>query len=127
MPNDPRRAETKVDDDTSIVAAEPSPPPGLLLRLIKDQRVAFLLVGCFNTVLGWALFAVAQSLIGVHLGRFGYMLSLFLSYAVAIFCAFLLHRTFVFRVRGRFWLDLARFTMVNLLGLASTRCCFLSR
>jgi putative flippase GtrA len=44
------------------------------------------------------------------------MLSLFLSYAVAIFCAFLLHRTFVFRVRGRFWLDLARFTMVNLLG-----------
>ena len=95
-----------------------APARGLLLRTIKDQRVAFLLVGGFNTVLGWVLFAVAEHLVGVHLGRFGYFVSLYLSYAVGILCAFLLQRFFVFRVRGHFWLDLVRFTIVNLGGLA---------
>ena len=94
-----------------------SAPRGLLLKVIKDQRIAFLLVGAFNTVFGWVLFAVAQRALGQHLGPFGYMVSLYVSYAVSIFCAFLLHRYLVFRVRGHFWLDLGRFTLVNLAGL----------
>ena len=34
-------------------------------------------------------------------------------------CAFVLHRRFVFRVRGGVWLDLARFELVNLGALAA--------
>jgi len=35
---------------------EEQSPPGPLLRLIRDQRIAFLLVGGVNTVVGFALF-----------------------------------------------------------------------
>ncbi|MDT5139671.1 MAG: hypothetical protein QOD58_3933, partial [Mycobacterium sp.] len=31
-------------------------PPGPLIRLIRDQRVAFLIVGAINTVIGFAIF-----------------------------------------------------------------------
>ncbi|WP_243063526.1 GtrA family protein [Humibacter sp. RRB41] len=117
MLTDRGATETAADHDAQRVSEASATPRGLLLKLVTDQRVAFLIVGAFNTVLGWALFTLAQQLIGVHLGRFGYMVSLYLSYAVAILCAFFLHRYFVFRVRGHFWLDLARFTVVNLAGL----------
>ncbi|MDR2723191.1 MAG: GtrA family protein [Cellulomonadaceae bacterium] len=90
--------------------------PSFLLRIIRDQRVRFLMVGGFNTVLGYVLFVLFNTLIGDRAGRFGYMLALVCSYAVAIFVAFLLHRTFVFKVRGHFWKDLGRFIIVNIFG-----------
>ena len=37
-----------------------SAPPGPLIRLIHDQRVAFLVVGAINTVVGFAIFIVAR-------------------------------------------------------------------
>lgn len=95
----------------------PASDRGLLLRIIRDQRVAFLAVGGFNTLFGYVMFVVFEWLFGDALGQFGYLLSLVCSYAVAIFVAFLLHRYLVFRVRGYFWLDLARFTLVNLVTL----------
>lgn len=76
-----------------------------------------MIVGAFNTVLGYVMFVFFEKLFGARFGQFGYMVSLVCSYAVAIFVAFLLHRYLVFRVRGHFWLDLARFVVVNLLGL----------
>ena len=90
-----------------------TPPPGPLSRLVRDQRVAFLVVGGFNTVLGFALFVLFESLAGEWIG---YMGSLACSYAVAIVVAFTLHRRVVFRVRGHVWLDFARFVLVNLGG-----------
>ena len=95
-----------------------APAAGPLLRIIKDQRMAFLLVGGFNTLLGYLLFLAFHGLIGDSLGRFGYMVALVCSYAVGILCAFFLHRYLVFRVRGSALLDLARFTLVNLVNLA---------
>jgi putative flippase GtrA len=117
MMTDHQEAAPTTDHDTKSRVDVPAAPRGLLLNVVKDQRVAFLLVGAFNTVLGWILFAIAQHFVGDHLGRFGYMVSLYVSYGISIFCAFLLHRYLVFRVRGHFWLDLARFTLVNLAGL----------
>ncbi|MCL1900692.1 MAG: GtrA family protein [Promicromonosporaceae bacterium] len=100
--------------------AEPaasSPPPGRLLRLLKDQRIAFLAVGAFNTAWQIALFAALEYLFGTGLGRFGYLVWLVVSYAISICTAFLLHRYLVFRVRGQAWLDFVRFVGVNLVGL----------
>ncbi|GAB2465018.1 GtrA family protein [Xylanimonas ulmi] len=88
------------------------------LGVLKDRRLAFLVVGGFNTALGWALFALAQHLVGAHLGRFGYMVSLYLSYTVGVFLSYLTQRALVFRPRGHFWLDLARFSLVQIGGLA---------
>lgn len=90
-------------------------PPGPLLRLVNDRRVAFVLVGGFNTVNGFVLFVLAHAVLGGGFPR--YMAALLFSHVVAVLCAFVLHRRFVFKVRGHVWLDLARFEMVNLAAL----------
>jgi putative flippase GtrA len=104
-----------------VAVTEPTPreqlPPGPILRLVHDQRIAFLIVGGFNTVNGFALFVLFHLLLGN--GFANYMATLLASHVVAVMCAFFLHRRFVFRVRGHLLLDAVRFEAVNLgaLGL----------
>ena len=98
----------------------PAPPAGMhgslgpLFSLVKDQRVAFLIVGGLNTVIGTAWYVFFEMLLRDQLGRFGYMASLVCAHVAAVLCAFVLYRKFVFRVTGHVWLDLARFEVVNL-------------
>lgn len=88
------------------------PPSGPLLRLVRDQRVAFLIVGGWNTGFAFALFVGLHLLLGN--GFRNYMATLLISHVIGVLCAFTLHRRLVFRVRGHLWLDLARFEAVNL-------------
>lgn len=87
----------------------------LLHTLLRDERVRFVLVGGFNTVFAFALFVVFE-LIWPGL----YLLSLFLSYAIAVLVAFGLHRRVTFRVEGRerVLLDFARFVSVYVVMFA---------
>jgi len=100
--------------------SEESPPPGVsgpdgpLLKLIKDRRVAFLVVGVINTVVGFAWFALFDATIG---RLWGYMVTLLFAHVASVLCAFVLYRRFVFRVRGHVWVDLGRFEMVYLTSL----------
>jgi putative flippase GtrA len=109
------------------MALLPSPPPevdsaasqqarqrGWLLRVIHDQRVAFLLVGSLNTLIGFAWFVFFHFTVGA---RTGYMVTLLCAHVAAVLCAFVLHRRLVFKVRGHVLLDLARFEVVNLTAL----------
>lgn len=106
-------------DDVRL--AGPVPPAGMrgtlgpLFRLIRDQRVAFLLVGATNTAVGAVWFIVFQALIQ---DRFGYMAVLACAHVAAVLCAFVLYRRFVFRVRGHVLRDLGRFEVINLGALA---------
>ena len=110
-PRDPIRAE---------LDHEPAPPAGMsgvkgpLFRLVRDQRVAFVLVGVANTVIGTAWFIVFQLLLQ---RRIGYMGVLLCAHFAAVLCAFVLYRTFVFIVHGHVLRDLVRFEMVNLTAL----------
>lgn len=104
-----------------MVVHEPAPAAGSgragpLLRLVADQRVAFLLVGGVNTLIGLGWFVLFHRLVG---GVVGYMGTLLLAHVCSVLCAFVLHRRLVFRVRGTVLHDLARFELVNLgaLGL----------
>ncbi len=91
-----------------------SGPDGPLLRLIKDRRIAFVIVGVINTVVGFAWFA----LFDLSVGRlWGYMATLLFAHVASVLCAFILYRRFVFRVRGHVWVDLARFESVYLVAL----------
>jgi putative flippase GtrA len=96
------------------------PPAGMqgslgpLFRIVRDQRVAFLIVGGINTLVGTGWFIFFQLTIG---GSTHYMVSLLCAHVAAVLCAFVLYRRFVFRVRGHVWLDLARFEVVNLTSL----------
>ena len=107
---------TADDDATGI----PAPPAGMtgaagpLLRIVKNQKVAFLLVGGANTAIGFLLFVFFELTVGV---RFGYFATLACAHVCAVLCAFFLYRRFVFRVQGHFFRDLARFELVYLASL----------
>jgi putative flippase GtrA len=98
-------------------AVPPGPmsgPPGWLLRVIRDQRVAFLTVGAMNTVIGYLCFAAFLLL----LGHQRYLVALVCAHVVAVLIAFVLYRFAVFRVRGHVLADLWRFETVYLSALA---------
>lgn len=105
---------------SGVVDETPQPPagmhgaPGPLLRLIRNQQVAFLLVGVTNTAVGFAFFVMFEYTIGQI---WGYLATLAFAHVCSVLCAFVLYRTFVFKVRGHVWRDLGRFEMVYLVAL----------
>ena len=96
-----------------------SGPPGWLLRVVRDQRVAFLVVGAINTIVGYAFFAAFLWTVGERWGRpWGYLAALACAHVVSVLVAFVLYRFVVFRVRGHVLSDLWRFETVYLSALA---------
>ena len=96
--------------------------PGIILRLIRDQRIAFLIVGGINTVVGFLLFVGFDLTIGraidANAGTVaGSLATLGASHVVGVLFAFVMHRRFVFRVTGHVLRDLARFESVYLVAL----------
>jgi putative flippase GtrA len=96
--------------------------PGLILRLVRDQRIAFLLVGGINTVVGFLLFVGFDLTLGRALDATagtvaGSLATLGASHVLGVIFAFVMHRRFVFRVTGHVWRDLARFESVYLVAL----------
>lgn len=87
---------------------------GPLLSLVRNDKVAFVIVGVVNTVVGALWFVLFESTIGTIAG---YMVSLVLAHVAAVLCAFVLYRTLVFRVRGHVLRDLVRFELVYLTAL----------
>jgi len=105
---------TDVVNDDGVPPGGLSGPPGWLLRVIRDQRVAFLMVGAVNTVFGYLCFAFL-----VAWGKqLHYLLALAGAHVVSVLFAFVLHRYVVFRVRGHVLADLWRFETVYLAALA---------
>jgi putative flippase GtrA len=105
-----------MDQHTDDIDAprDEAPAPGILLRVIKDERVAFLLVGGFNTVIGTAWFALFYLLWGHAIP---YPVVLVIAWAVQLPISFTLHRKLVFKVSGNLVPDLTRYTVVNLVPL----------
>jgi putative flippase GtrA len=109
-------------DDSMTTGTEAEPAPGLLLRVIRDKRVAFLIVGGINTLNGFVLFVFFDLTIGRYVDTavnrvVGSLVTLALMHVIAVLCAFVLYRRFVFRVRGHVWRDLRRFWMVYLVSI----------
>jgi putative flippase GtrA len=88
----------------------------LMRRLLADQRVRFLLVGGVNTLVGYGVYALLFLFAG---GSIGYLACLYLSYAIGVSVAFVLHRRFTFRVAGsgRVGIDFLRFASVYIVAL----------
>jgi putative flippase GtrA len=96
-----------------------SAPPGPLIRLVHDQRAAFLAVGGINTVVGFGIFVACSESVG-HVAdhRFGKvaaaLVTLGITHVLGVLFAFVMHRRFVFHVRGHVLRDLVRFWSVYL-------------
>jgi putative flippase GtrA len=117
------------DRGAPVVVSDPRPhednlPPGvggedgLLFRIIKDRRVAFLFVGGLNTAIGTMWFALFDFWLGTKWNGYGHYPALILTYVVSILCAFVLYRKIVFKVHGNVLRDLARFSTVYISAFA---------
>ena len=98
-------------------------PRGLLFTLVRDERVAFLLVGAANTGIGFLLFVFFDLTVGRWVDELagravGSIATLVCAHIIAVLVAFVLYRTFVFRVRGHVVRDLIRFQAVYLVSFA---------
>lgn len=97
-----------------------APPAGMegergpLLRLVRDQRIAFLGVGVANTIIGGFWFVFLELAVG-HV--VGYLVVLLAAHVASVVSAFILYRRVVFRVRRHVWRDLARFELVYVSAL----------
>lgn len=95
---------------------------GFLFRIVRDQRIAFLLVGAANTAIGFAFFVLFDLTVGAFFDDavnvvVGSLATLACAHVCSVICAFILHRHFVFRVRGHVWRDLLRFESVYLVAI----------
>ena len=93
--------------------------PGPLLRLVKDQRIAFLLVGAANTAAGFVFFVLFDVTVGTWVDEavnvtVGSLATLACAHVLAVLFAFVMYRRFVFKVTGHVLRDLARFESVYL-------------
>jgi putative flippase GtrA len=87
-----------------------------------SEKFRFLAVGAYNTLFGYAAFAVLY--ISLH-ERLHYLVIAVIGQVIAVINAFFAHRVIVFRVRGNLLADFVRFnittlgsTVIGLAGLA---------
>lgn len=77
--------------------------------LLHDERVRYLLVGGYNTAVGYGVFAALYLLFG---DRIPYVVIAAVSNVVGVLNAFVAYRLLVFNVRGNVVRDLVRFSSV---------------
>ena len=95
----------------SEITAALTQPRVTIVKALADQRFRFLIAGGFNTAFGASLF------VGLHFTiehAVGYLVVLTVAWIISVLEAFMTYRYFVFRVRGKFFLDLSRFSLVYL-------------
>ncbi|MBF6357804.1 GtrA family protein [Nocardia higoensis] len=111
----------RVDADqrgADLTHPEPTPTvrrADLIRRTLRRQEVVYALVGGFNTVFGTALTVAWLTLLPDT--AWAPSAAVALAYAISVVVAFGLHRTLVFRVRGRVLRDFLGFVAVNSGGL----------
>jgi putative flippase GtrA len=83
---------------------------------LTKEKISFLLVGGFNTIFGYAVFAANYSLFGKYIGSVGALIS---SHLVSASIAYLLFRKFVFVDSERGTKSYFRFHSVYIVPLLS--------
>src|SRR5947207_11539554 len=89
---------------------------GLPVRfyLRHREQVLYLVVGGWNTVFGYGVWALLQFLLGEHLH---YLLVVLIAWPIAVLNAYLGYRYLVFNSRGSILRELPRFSLVYLTTL----------
>ena len=89
---------------------------GLPIRFYfrRREQLLYLVIGGWNTVFGYGVWALLQYLLGSHLH---YLVIVLLSWPIAVLNAYLGYRYVVFRSRGPILRELPRFSLVYVLTL----------
>ncbi len=89
---------------------------GLAVRFYfrRREQLLYLVVGGWNTMFGYAVWALLQSLLGDHLH---YLVIVVLAWPIAVLNAYLGYRLIVFRSRGSMIREFPRFALVYVVSL----------
>ena len=82
----------------------------------RREQLLYLVVGAWNTVFGYCVWALMQYLLGDYLN---YLVIIVLSWPIAVLNAYLGYRYIVFRSRGPVLRELPRFSLVYVAALAA--------
>lgn len=85
----------------------------------NNLKLRYLLVGAWNTLAGYGIFAVLYQSMGQHIG---YMGAAVLSHILAVTQSFATQRCIVFRSTGRGYAEYFRFHITHLGSLAAGLC-----
>jgi putative flippase GtrA len=109
-PGAPNRFERRLD------GLRDHPALGLPVRfyLRRREQVLYLVIGAWNTVFGYAVWALLQFLLG---DRLHYLVIVLIAWPIAVLNAYLGYRLVVFRSRGSILRELPRFSLVYALTL----------
>ena len=88
--------------------------PPLTLVGARREQILYLVVGGWNTVFGYAEWAVLQFLLGDHLH---YLVVVLIAWPIAVLNAYIGYRYVVFRSRGPILRELPRFSTVYVTSL----------
>jgi len=86
------------------------------LYLHYREQILYLVIGGWNTLFGYAIWALLYFLLKDHLH---YLIILVLSWPPAVANAYLGYRTVVFRSTGSVWREIPRFSLVYVITLVS--------
>ena len=109
MQPSPAPASNRLEE--RIAALKDDRTVGRLVRLYPHRReqILYLVVGGWNTVFGYGVWALMQFVLGDHLH---YLVIVLLSWPIAVLNAYLGYRYIVFRSRGPLLRELPRFSTV---------------
>ena len=80
----------------------------------RREKVLYLVVGAWNTLFGYGVWALMQYLLGAYLP---YLVVLILAWPIVVLNAYIGYRYIVFRSKGRILTELPRFSLVYLATL----------
>jgi putative flippase GtrA len=114
VPAPTTRALTRWETSLDVLRTHPALGPMVRLYFRRREQILYLVVGGWNTVFGYAVWAVLQYLLGSHIH---YLLVVILSWPLAVLNAYLGYRLVVFQSRGSVLRELPRFSLVYLATL----------
>lgn len=84
----------------------------ILERMLKDQRIRFIIVGAINTIVGYGTFAI-MVFVNAH-----YLVANVCSTVVGVICSYVLNKYFTFHSRGKSIMEICRFISVYLFSFS---------
>jgi putative flippase GtrA len=107
--------QARIGDLFADLSGRPMVGPFARFCVRRREQILYLVVGGWNTLFGYAFWALLQYLLHPYLH---YLAILVISWPFSVANAYICYRTFVFRSKGSVWRELPRFSLVYVVGLA---------
>ena len=109
--------EKRIEGIAVALSDRPVLGPLAQFFLRRREQILYLVVGGWNTLFGYAVWALLYFLLRSHLH---YLAIQVIGWPIAVANAYICYRYIVFRSRGSVWRELPRFSLVYVGGLVLT-------